>query len=147
MGLNPKTQALHKFTSAGMTASTPYVRENGVSPTDLLKVVQYAQRTLGNSSAYPPLAPSNLFFSPFIMALLVSSAWPLLCGYAGVEYRFLMPRLLQNSRKALLSNYNPLSDTRDSGTPNLITIFLHTNFFTSTTRMFAKASASTHLVK
>ena len=92
-GLNPETQALHKFTFVGMTAFAPYVTENGVSPVDLLGVVQQAYRTLGNSSAHPPLAPSNLLFNPFIMTLLVALAWPLLCGYAGVEYRFVMPRL------------------------------------------------------
>ena len=98
-GVNLETRALHKFISAGMTASAPYVRENEVFPMDLLGVVRYAHRTLGNSSAYRHLAPSNLFFNPFTMALLVASAWPLLCGYAGVEYLFLMPRLLQNSWK------------------------------------------------
>ena len=49
--LNPKTGALHKFISDGMTASAPYVRENEVSLVDLLGVVRYAHRTLGNSSA------------------------------------------------------------------------------------------------
>ena len=48
-----------------------------------------------------------------------------------MEYLFLMSRLLQNSLKALLLNYNPLSDTRDSGTLNLVTMFLHINFLTS----------------
>ena len=95
-GPNPETWELHKFTSAGMTASASYVRENGVSPVDLLRVVRYAHRTLGNSSTHLPLAPSNLLFNPFTMALLVALAWPLLCGYAGVEYRFVMPRPLQN---------------------------------------------------
>ena len=74
-GENPETQALHKFISVGMTASVPYVRENKVSLVDLLGVVRYAHRTLGNSSAHLPLAPSNLFFNPFTMALLVASAW------------------------------------------------------------------------
>ena len=101
MGLNLETRALHKFTSIGMTASALYVRENGVSPMDLLDVVRYAHSTLGNSSAHLSFAPSNLFFNPFIMALLVASAWPLLCRYAGVEYLFVMPRLSQNSWKAL----------------------------------------------
>ena len=142
-----ETWALHKFISASMIASALYVRENRVSPVDLLGVVRYAHRTLGNSSAHLSLAPFSLFFNPFTMALLVALAWPLLYGYVGVEYVFLMPRLLQNSWKALLSNYNPLSDTRDSGTPNLVTMFLHTNFLTSTSRMFANASASAHLVK
>ena len=146
-GLNLKTRALHKFISTGMTASAPYVRENEVSPEDLLGVVRYAHRTLGNSSAHLLLAPSNLLFNLLTMALLVASTWPLLCGYARVEYRFMMPRLPQISRKALLSNCNPLSDIRDSSTPSLVIIFLHTNFFTSMSWMFANASASAHLVK
>ena len=115
-GLNLETRALHKFISASMTASAPYVRENGVSLVDLLGVVWYAHRTLGNSSAHLPLVPSNLFFNPITMALVVASTWPLLYGYAGVEYQFVMLRLLQNSRKALLSKCNPLSDTKDFGT-------------------------------
>ena len=72
VGLNPKTWALHKFTSAGMTASASYVRENEVSPVDLLGVVRYAHRTLVNSSAHLPLAPFNLLFKLFTMALLVA---------------------------------------------------------------------------
>ena len=44
---NSATHALHNFISAGMMASAPYVRENGVSPIDLLGVVQYAHKTLG----------------------------------------------------------------------------------------------------
>ena len=146
-GLNLETWVLHKFTFASMTASAPYVRENRVSPLDFLGIVWYAHNMLGNSLAYIPFVPSNLFFNLFTMALLVASTWPLLCGYTGVEYRFVMLRLLQNLQKALLSNYNPLSDTKDSSTPNLVTIFLLTNFLTSTSRMFANASASAHFVK
>lgn len=37
---NLETQALHKFTSVGMTALSPYVSENGVSLVDLLGVVR-----------------------------------------------------------------------------------------------------------
>ena len=144
---NPKTQALHKFTSANMIASVPYVRENEVSPVDLLGVVRYAYKTLGNSSTHLPLVPSNLFFKPFTITLLMASAWPLLYGYAEVEYLFLILRLLQNLRKVLLSSCNPLSDVRDSGTPNLVTMFLHTNFVTSTSRILTNASTSAHLVK
>ena len=110
-------------------------------------VVRYAHRTFGNSLAHIPFVPSNLFFNSVIITLLVASAWPLLCGYTGVEYLFLILRSLQNFRKALLSNCNPLLDTRDSGTPNLVTIFLEINFLTSTSRMLANASASAHFVK
>jgi len=77
-----------------MTASTLYVRENRVSPVDLFLVVWYAHRTLGNSFAHLPLAPSNLLFNPFTMALLVALAWSLLYKYARMKYRFMMPRLL-----------------------------------------------------
>ena len=56
-----------------MTASVMYVRENGVSLVDLLGVIQYAHKTLDSSSAHLPLIPSNLFFNPFTIALLVVS--------------------------------------------------------------------------
>ena len=72
--VNPETQALHKFTSASMTTSIPYVRENGFSPVNLLGVVWHAHKMLGNSSAQLPLVPSNLFFNPFTIALLVDLA-------------------------------------------------------------------------
>ena len=74
MGKNPETRAPHKFTSNGMTTSVPYIRENGISPIDLLEVVQYAHKTMGSSSAQLPLVSSNLFFNPFIIALLVALA-------------------------------------------------------------------------
>ena len=145
-GLNPVTWALHRFISASITASAPYVREKGVSLVDLLGCSVCPQNF--RQLLWPPaLRTFNLLFNPFTIALLEASAWLLLCGYAGVEYRFTMPRLLQYSRKALLSNCNPLFNTSDSGTPNLVTIFLHTNFLTSTSQMFANASTFTHLVK
>ena len=131
-GLNPSIHALHMFTLAGRTASAPYVRENGVSPMDLRGVIRYAHKTLGSSLAQLPLTPSNLLFNPLRIALLAASACPLLRGYAGVEYLFMMPRSQQKSQKALLSNCNPLLEMRVFGTPNLVTIFFHTNFLTST---------------
>ena len=147
MGLNPSIYALHMFTSAGITASAPYVRENGVSLVDLQGVVRYAHKTLGNSSAQLPLASSSLIFNPIKIVLLIALACPLLWGYAGVEYLFVMPKSRQKSRKALLSNCNPLSEMMVSSTPNLVTIFFHTNFLTSTSQMLASALASAHLVK
>ena len=144
---NSETRALHKFTSSNITASIPYVRENNVSPVNLLGVVRYAHRMLGNSSAHLPLIPSNLLFNLFTIVLLVALAYPLLCRHAEVEYLFLMLRSLQNLQKALLSNCNPLSNTKDSGTPNLITMFLHTKFLTSTSQILANASAFVHLVE
>lgn len=41
--------------------------------------------------------------------------------------------------KILLSNYNPLLGTSALGTPNLVTMFFHMKFFTSTSPIFAKA--------
>ena len=145
--LNSETRARHKLTLTGITASAPYVRENGFSPVDLRGFVRYAHKTLGSSSAQLPFAPFSLLFKPFTITLFTTSTWPLPWGYAGEEYLFLMPRLLQNSRKAQLSNCSPLSDIKESGTPNLVIIFFHTNFFTSMSRILAKASASAHLVK
>ena len=103
-GANSETRALHRFISTGMAIFAPYVRENEVSPVDLLGVVRYTHKTLGSSSAHLPFALSSIFFNPFTIALLVALAWPLLWGYVRVEYLFLIPRSLQNSRKALLSN-------------------------------------------
>ena len=109
--------------------------------------MRYAHRTWGSSSTHLPFASSNFFFNPSTMTLLVASACPLHCGYAGVEYLFFMPNPQQYLWKALLSNWRQLSDMRVFGILNLVTIFHHTNFFTSWFRMLARGLASTHLVK
>lgn len=44
---------LGTFISAGLTASIPPTRENGVSPIAVLEVVLYPYRTPGISSAQP----------------------------------------------------------------------------------------------
>src|SRR6266702_2939836 len=117
--------------------------EKGVSPVERRGVVRYVQSTCGSSSTHFPFASSSLFLSPLTITLLTASACLLPCGYAGVEYLFLMPSSEQYSLKALLSNWSPLSETRARGIPNRVTIFFQTNFFTSTSRMFARGSAST----
>ena len=61
--------------SAGMTASDPYVRENGVSPVDERAVVRYDQRTPDSSSAHAPFAFCNRFFEVYMMVLFDDSAW------------------------------------------------------------------------
>ena len=73
-GTNLEIRALHKLTSASITASPLYISEKVVSPVDLLGVVRYAHKTFDNSSAYIPFMPSNLFFNPFTIALLVALA-------------------------------------------------------------------------
>ena len=130
-----------------ITALDPYVMEKGVSLVDFLRVMRYGHNTCGRSSIHLPLASSSLFFNPSAMTLFVAFAWLLPWGYAGVEYLFFMPKSQQYSRKALLLNWSPLSETRVFGIPNLVMIFHHTNLFTSWSRMLARGSASTHLVK
>ena len=117
---NLSIRALHMFTLVGITASASYVSENGVSPVDLRGVVRYVHKMLGSFSAQLPLAPSSLLFNPFKIVLLMASSCPLLWGYVGVEYLFVMSRSRQKSRKALLSNCSPLSEIKVSGTPNLV---------------------------
>ena len=77
-----------KLVSVGITASDPYVMENGVSPIYLVRVIRYIHKIWGNSSTHFPLASSNLFFKSSTMTLFVASACPLSCGYDGVEYLF-----------------------------------------------------------
>ena len=81
--------------SVGITASDPYVIENGVSLVDLLGVVRYVYKTWGNSSTHLPLASSSLFLKLSTITLFVTSAWPLLYGCDGVEYLFFIPRSQQ----------------------------------------------------
>ena len=69
----------------GITASTPYVMEKGVSPVDLLKIVLYDHSTWGNSSTHFSFASSSLFFSISRITLFVALACPFPCGYAGVD--------------------------------------------------------------
>lgn len=111
--------------SKGMIASESYVMDKGV---DFLGIMRYAHNTWGSSST---LFSSNLFFNPSMIIFFIVSAWPLPWGYAGVEYLFFMPKSQQYLQKALLSNWSPLSDMRVFRTPNLVTMFRHTNLFTS----------------
>ena len=76
---------------------------------------------------YFPLAECRPFFKANKRVLLDTSAWPLLCEYRGVEYKFLIFNLLQKSLYTRLSNCGPLSVTIDWGIPNLHTMFFHTN--------------------
>ena len=73
-------------TSAGMTASLPYARRNGVSLVGVLVVVQYAHRTLGNSSGQIPFAPSSQVLIILSKDQFVTSTCPLACGCAGDQY-------------------------------------------------------------
>ena len=74
--------------SVGITASIPLVSAKGEMPIGFQAVVLYAQSTPGSSSTHFPLAESNCFFKAVNMVLLEASAWPLLCRYRGVEYKF-----------------------------------------------------------
>uniref|UniRef100_A0A2N9HIY7 Uncharacterized protein n=1 Tax=Fagus sylvatica TaxID=28930 RepID=A0A2N9HIY7_FAGSY len=62
--------------SSGITASTPYVRENGVSPVEFRGVVLNVHSTLGSSSTHRPLAFSSIFLIPLRIVLLRDFACP-----------------------------------------------------------------------
>ena len=65
------------LTSAGMTASLPYVSQNGVSPVCVLTVVLYAHGILGSSSGHIPFAPSSQVLIILSKDRFVTSACPL----------------------------------------------------------------------
>ena len=58
----------------------------------------------GSSSTHFPLAESNRFFNEVKRVLLEASAWPLLYGYRGVEYRFFIFNSWQKFLYSRLSN-------------------------------------------
>lgn len=64
---------LDKPTSIGITTSIPNVMEKGFP---LWTSYMWSNKpiTQGNSSAHSPLALSNLYFNPLIIALFVASA-------------------------------------------------------------------------
>lgn len=90
--------------SSGVTAFTLKARENKVSPVLVLVVVQYDHSTLGNSSAHHPLCASSFAFRVWLIILLMTSTWPLACGWFGVEKCFLIPNFSQKFTKRALSN-------------------------------------------
>ena len=118
-----KVLMLERLISTGITASTSYFKEYGVSTVDLRNVVRYARNTFGNSSVHLPFAPSSIFFNLLTIALFITLTWSLLWGYAGFEYLFFISRSPQYLWKTLLSNCKPLSDTKDSDIPNLVPMF------------------------
>ena len=70
-------------------------------PVGLQAVILY---TLGSSSTHLPLAEPNHFFNAVNRVLLEVSAYPLLCGYREVEYRFFIFNSWQKFLYARLSN-------------------------------------------
>ena len=111
----------------GMMASIPYMRENKDMPVGFWLVVLEAHKTPRNSSTHFPLAECRRFFKADWRVLFDASTRSLLCGYCGVEYRFLIFNSLQKFLYTRLSNCGPLSITINWGIPNLHTMFFHTN--------------------
>lgn len=74
--------------SNGIIASIPKSKENGVSPIVVLEIVQYDHSTLGSSSAYPPLSASSFAFNVCLTIVLITSTWPLACGWFNIEKCF-----------------------------------------------------------
>ena len=90
-------RTLGNSTSAGIMYSVLYTRAKGVSPVARLGVVRWDQRTPSSSSAHLPFLASKRFFSPSRMVLLIVSAFPLHCGYLGVD---LLSRIFYFSQNA-----------------------------------------------
>lgn len=81
------------FTSAGAIASTHYAKENGVYfvfPTALFCVTRELR---------PIRRSNNLSLSRVASFFLEDSAWPLLCGYRGLDMLRQILHLPHNSRK------------------------------------------------
>ena len=94
----------------------------------VLVVVLYAHRTLGNSSGHAPFASSNRALMILSRARFVTFVWPLAWGWPGDENQFLIPNPEQKSLKPQLSNCHPLFDMIFRDIPNRQTIFFHTKF-------------------
>ncbi|GKE20236.1 hypothetical protein Tco_1431748, partial [Tanacetum coccineum] len=76
----PVIRSVGMSISAGMTASVPYVSENGVSPLLDLIIVRWAHRTCGSSSIQSLLLSSSLAFIPSPKLLFALSTRPFACG-------------------------------------------------------------------
>ena len=76
----------------------------GDIPVGLWVVVLLSQSTSRSSSTHLPLTESNRFFKAVNRVLLEAFAWPLLCGYRRVEYRFFIFNSWQKFLYAQLSN-------------------------------------------
>ena len=111
----------------GMMASIPYARANRDMQVGFRLVILQAHKTPGSSSTHFPLAECMCFFRANRRVLFDASAWLLLYGYCGVEYRFFIFNSLQKFLYTRLSNCGPLSVTIDWGISNLHTMFFHTN--------------------
>ena len=71
--------------SAGMTASFPYVNQNGVSHVSVLAVILYVHSMLGNSLGHMPFALSSRVLIILSKDRFVTSTSTLACGWAGEE--------------------------------------------------------------
>ena len=71
----------------------------GVSPIEVLVVIVYAHKILGNSSSQAPFASSNKALMILSIVQFVTSTWPLAWGWPGDENWFLIASLEQKSLK------------------------------------------------
>ncbi|GKG20204.1 hypothetical protein Tco_0380005 [Tanacetum coccineum] len=105
--------------STGITASVPYVSENGVSPLLDLIIVRCAHKTCKISSI-------SLIPSPKL--LLALSTKPLACGCLTEAKHWRIHSFSHKSLNGLSLNCFPLLDTISPGKSNLQTMLSHTNF-------------------
>ncbi|GJT25231.1 hypothetical protein Tco_0895168 [Tanacetum coccineum] len=133
--------------SAGMTASVPYVSENGVSPLLDLIMVRCAHNTCKSSPIQSLLLSSNRALIPSPRLMFALSTKPFSCGCFTEAKHWRIHSFSHQSLNGLSQNRFPLSDTISPGRPNLQTMLSHTNFFTLSHVIVTIGFASIHLVK
>ncbi|GJV86357.1 hypothetical protein Tco_1530295 [Tanacetum coccineum] len=97
--------------SAGMTASVPYVSENGVSLLLDFIMVRCAHRTCESSPIQSLLLSSNRALIPSPRLLFALSTKPFACGCFTEAKHWWIHSFLHQSLNGLSRNYFPLSDT------------------------------------
>ncbi|GJV71195.1 hypothetical protein Tco_1491190 [Tanacetum coccineum] len=108
--------------SAGITASVPYVIENGVSQLLDLIMVRCAHRTCGSSSIQSLLLSSSRAFIPSPKLLFALSTKPLAYRCLTEAKHWRMHNFLHQSLNVLSLKYFQLLDIIAPGRPNLQTM-------------------------
>lgn len=122
-------------------------RLKGVSPILDLEVVQYDQRTVGNSSTQAPLDFIRLFIMPLKIVLFETSVLSLAWGCATQVNQRWICFSSHHSLKGLPSNWMPLSLIRIPGVSKRVRIFFHLNFITCFSMTMVRGSTAIDLVK
>ncbi|GJU84972.1 hypothetical protein Tco_1292518 [Tanacetum coccineum] len=133
--------------SVGITASVPYVSENGVSPLFDFIVVRWDHRTCESSSIQSLLLSSNLLFIPSPKLLFALSTKPFVCGAYGCNQHdgYIV---FHTSLNGLSRNCFPLSDTISPGVIHVLPSFSTTERISFSFMDFSFSySTSTYLLR